>query len=41
MVTGPPEPDSTIDPDEPVTDDATELIPDAAEPLHAAHRINT
>ncbi len=33
MVAPLPEPDPEIDPDQPVPDDAAELLPDAAEPL--------
>jgi hypothetical protein len=33
MVDPIPEPDPVIDPNEPVPDDAAELLPDAAEPL--------
>jgi hypothetical protein len=31
-----PEPDPVIDPDQPVPDDASELLPDAPEPLPRA-----
>ncbi|MGY1600883.1 hypothetical protein [Geodermatophilus sp. SYSU D00815] len=33
MTEPPPEPEPTIDPDEPVPDDPGDLLPDAAEPL--------
>ena len=36
MVTPPPEPDTIIDPNEPVPDDPAELLPDAPEPLPPA-----
>ena len=33
MTVPPPEPEPTIDPDQPVPDDPAELLPDASEPL--------
>ncbi len=36
MVAPIPEPEPVIDPDEPIPDDATELLPDAPEPLPPA-----